>query len=185
MNWMKAAAYYLPSWWLRLFNHIYLLIDHFNSVWWRVERVLALEKTKNKKWLNRRYYMAARRYEISLRVLNNISRVSAANKWNIFSTREEKRPCNVLFIIYYFACEDNMLFSLVKISRFRAKAHLVFHWCLYKKYVYSLSLFVFLKTDGCPILSTRLQSYSLAFHWKIRSLVVKSATKWRWSIEHE
>ena len=32
--------------------------------------------------------MAARRYEISLRVLKNISRVSAANEWNIFSTRE-------------------------------------------------------------------------------------------------
>ena len=30
-----------------------------------------------------------------------------------------------------FTCEDNMLFSHVKISSFRAKAHLVFHWCLY------------------------------------------------------
>ena len=53
--------------------------------------------------------MAVRRYEISLRVLKNISRVSAANERNIFSTREEKfrisaRPCNVLFMkgaIYY------------------------------------------------------------------------------------
>ena len=59
-------------------------------------------------------------------------------------------------------CEDNMLFSLVKISSFRAKAHLVFHWCLYNKYVYSLSLFVFLRTEGCPILSIRLQSYPFA-----------------------
>ena len=46
-----------------------------------------------KNGINRGYYMAARRYEISLRVLKNI-----------FSTREEKfpiskRPCNVLFII--------------------------------------------------------------------------------------
>ena len=32
--------------------------------------------------------MAARRYEISLWVLKNISRVSAANEWNIFSTWE-------------------------------------------------------------------------------------------------
>ena len=53
---------------------------------------------------NRGYYMAAWRYEIPLRLLKNISRVSAANEWNIFSTREEKfciskRPCNVLF--YY------------------------------------------------------------------------------------
>ena len=28
-----------------------------------------------------------------------------------------------------------MLFSRVEISRFRAKAHLVFHWCLYTKRV--------------------------------------------------
>ena len=53
----------------------------------------------------RGFYMAARRYEISLWVLKNISRVSAANEWSIFSTWEEnfpisKRPCNVLFIIY-------------------------------------------------------------------------------------
>ena len=32
----------------------------------------------------RGYYMAARRCKISLRVLKNISRVSAANEWNIF-----------------------------------------------------------------------------------------------------
>ena len=30
-------------------------------------------------------------------------------------------------------CEDNMLFSRVKMSCFRAKDHLVFHWCLYNK----------------------------------------------------
>ena len=35
-----------------------------------------------------------------------------------------------------FTCEDNMLFSHVKISCFRAKAHLVFHWYLYNKYNY-------------------------------------------------
>ena len=38
-----------------------------------------------------------------------------------------------------FTCENNMLFSRVKISCFRAKAHLVFHWCLYNKL---LSLFI-------------------------------------------
>ena len=32
-----------------------------------------------------------------------------------------------------FTHEDNMLFSHVKISSFRMKAHLVFHLCLYKK----------------------------------------------------
>ena len=30
-----------------------------------------------------------------------------------------------------FTCEDNMLFSHLK------KPHLVFHWCLHNKYVYS------------------------------------------------
>ena len=30
-----------------------------------------------------------------------------------------------------FTCEDNMLFSHVKISSFRPKAHLAFHWCFY------------------------------------------------------
>ena len=35
-----------------------------------------------------------------------------------------------------FTCEDNMLFSHVKIPSFRAKAHLVFHWCLYNKIKY-------------------------------------------------
>ena len=35
-----------------------------------------------------------------------------------------------------FTREDNMLFSQVKISSFRAKPHLVFHWCLYNKVIY-------------------------------------------------
>ena len=82
--------------------------------------------------------MTARRYEISLRVLKNISRVSAA----IINTNEI--PNHFTLIVFccerrdllcsyskgdIFTCEDNMLFSHVKISSFRAKAHLVFHWC--------------------------------------------------------
>ena len=39
-----------------------------------------------------------------------------------------------------FTCEDNMLFSHVKISCFRAKAHLVFHWYLYNKELLSFPL---------------------------------------------
>ena len=42
--------------------------------------------------------------------------------------------------------EDNMLFSHVKISSFRAKAHLVFHWCLHNKYIF-FSLFKKLNFD--------------------------------------
>ena len=32
-----------------------------------------------------------------------------------------------------FTCEDNMLFSHVKIPSFHAKAHLVFDWCFHNK----------------------------------------------------
>ena len=38
-----------------------------------------------------------------------------------------------------FTCENNMLFSRVKISCFRAKAHLVFHWCLYNNAFYYIN----------------------------------------------
>ena len=40
-------------------------------------------------WRYRGYYMVAWGYEISLQVLKNISRVSAANEWDIFNTRRE------------------------------------------------------------------------------------------------
>ena len=44
-----------------------------------------------KYWIiNGRYYMATRRYEISLWVLKNILLVSAVNEWMIFSTLKEK-----------------------------------------------------------------------------------------------
>ena len=35
-----------------------------------------------------------------------------------------------------FTCENNMLFSRVKVSCFPVEAHLVFHWCLYNKIRY-------------------------------------------------
>ena len=39
--------------------------------------------------------------------------------------------------------------GIVKISSFRAKTHLVFHWCLYNnKAIYLL----YLESEGCPIL---------------------------------
>ena len=38
--------------------------------------------------------------------------------------------------IYYVAIIAMAIFSHVKISSFRAKAHLVFHWCFYNKNVY-------------------------------------------------
>ena len=47
----------------------------------------------------------------------------------------------VIFSHVKITCEDNMLFSHVKRSSCRAKAHLVFHWCLYNKDNYLTSLF--------------------------------------------
>ena len=51
-----------------------------------------------------------------------------------------------------FTCENNMLFSRLKISCFRAKAHLVFHWYLHNK---GYSLFTF---------ALFVLGYSLQFH---------------------
>ena len=61
--------------------------------------------------------MAAWRYKISLLVLKNISRVSAALKY-FFAT---KGAIDYVAIV-------TVIFSRVKISCFRGKAHLVFHW---------------------------------------------------------
>ena len=36
----------------------------------------------------------------------------------------------------YYVVIATVIFSHVKISSFRAKAHLVFHWCLYYKEIY-------------------------------------------------
>lgn len=59
--------------------------------------------------------MAVRGYEISLGVVNNNSRVSAANERNI----------SQLTNVDLFTYEDSMFFSRVKISCFHAKEHLV------------------------------------------------------------
>jgi len=94
--------------------------------------------------------------------------MSTANEWNIFSTREEKFrisiyhintneiPNHFTLIVFWcerracslsngdvFTCEDNMLFSHVKISCFRAKAHVIFHWCLYNKTMSLISSYLF------------------------------------------
>ena len=39
-------------------------------------------------------------------------------------------------VIYYVAI------AMVKISCFHTKAHLVFHWCLYNKYIYKITKIV-------------------------------------------
>ena len=111
-----------------------------------IPSLVDLSLATEKKYIHRGNYKAAWRYEISLRVLKNISRVSAATpmKYQTISLTQffscERRD---LLCSHsngdIFTCENNMLFSRVKISCFRAKAHLVFHWCLHNKYKRFLS----------------------------------------------
>ena len=134
--------------------------------------------------INRGYYMAKRRYKISLRVLNNISQVSIANEWNIF--KHEKRNFvspsgHVIFIsiilLYkhqwipnlliftvkdtiYYVTIATMIFLCVKITCFCENAYLVFHWCLsnnifhFKNYLYTFSFFQLLQ-DHCSQVSIK------------------------------
>ena len=53
-----------------------------------------------------------------------------------------------------FTCEDNMLFSHVTIASFRAKAHLVFHWCLYNTNNYQTPPASAAKNDGVVNISS-------------------------------
>ena len=97
--------------------------------------------------------MAARRYEISLRVKcffntrREISYLQAAMQCSIYYINTNEILNHFNFIVFWcerrdlscshcngdiFTCEDNM----VKISSFRTKAHLVFHWCLHNKVIY-------------------------------------------------
>ena len=48
---------------------------------------------------------------------------------------------SVAIAMVIFSRVKIMLFSHVKISSFRAKSHLLFHWCLYNKVIYSLGFF--------------------------------------------
>ena len=137
----------------------------------------------------RGYYMAARRYEISLRVAcvaggimwvrqlrrllfecwkyftrslrslvkyffnkrRETSYLQVTMLCSIYYINTNELPNHFTLIVFWcerrdllcshsngdiFTREDNMLFSQVKISSFRAKAHLVFHWCFYNKVIY-------------------------------------------------
>ena len=95
--------------------------------------------------------MPARRYEISLGVLKNIARVSVHSKRNFASPRGHamfyllyKHRWNTKY--FFFAVKGAInniaiaiimvIFSHVEISCFRAKVHLVFHWCLHNKSIF-------------------------------------------------
>ena len=102
--------------------------------------------------IHRGYYMAAQRYEISLRVLkfffqhekrNFVSPSDHVIFYLLYKHQWNAKPfylksfwserCGLLWSHSngdIFTCEDNMLFSHVKMSSFCTKAHLVFHCCL-------------------------------------------------------
>ena len=57
-------------------------------------------------------------------------------------------------MIYYVATAT-MIFSRVKIASFRAKAHLVFHWCLYNKIMLHVcDIYVVLVKAACQLFNS-------------------------------
>ena len=68
-----------------------------------------------------RCYVASQRHKISHRVLKNKAR------YDLLCNHSNSD---------FFMCEDNLSFSLMKISCFCEKAHLVFHLCLCNRHVF-------------------------------------------------
>ena len=97
----------------------------------------------------RGYYMAARRYEISLLVLKNNSRVSAANEWNIFfNTRRE---------ISYLQATINTVTLKIKVhlSPLVTIIHLSYHSALFSFFCYLTNALFSLTSWICPKFSLR------------------------------
>ena len=68
--------------------------------------------------------------------------IRASNTLSRSATRKAK-PTTLIRSTFYWnlvSLQDNMLFSRGKISRFRAKARLVFHWCSYNRVQAGLKL---------------------------------------------
>ena len=81
---------------------------------------------------------------ICLKLIGNLTHFDMVN-WHCFDDFMIS-PISITLATYYYLIRsiNNMLFSHVKISSFRAKVHLVFHWCLYNKDRYSV-YFTFLQ----------------------------------------
>ena len=75
--------------------------------------------------------MAAWRYNISLLVLKKY--FTSEGSTLLFFCYERRDWLCSHSNGDLFTCENNMLFPRMKISCFRGKAHLVFHWCLYSR----------------------------------------------------
>ena len=98
----------------------------------------------------RGYYMAAWRYEISLWVLKNIWRVSAADEWNIFQHLKRNfvsSSGHVMFIYYMSTNEIPNLFTTV------SKITCHFHMWRYHVFLQKLTWYCI----GVYIISDRIQ----------------------------
>ena len=74
-----------------------------------------------------------------------------------------------------FTSEDNMLFSHVKTSCFRAKAHLVFHRCLYNKDILYTLCFLSRNCIFTPILIHH-DGYKVMM--LLQRMITKKEEKW-------
>ena len=81
--------------------------------------------------------------EIFFNTRREISYLQAAMKYSVYYINTNEILNNFTKDIKsnsdLFTCENNMLSSRVKISCFRAKAHLAYHWCLYNKFIYHIT----------------------------------------------
>ena len=84
------------TWWHFSWNHIGLHSSLRSTTRFTVEQSASI---------NRGCYMAAQRYEISLRVLKNISWVSAANEWNIFQQEKRNFTSPSGHVMFYLFCK--------------------------------------------------------------------------------
>ena len=103
------------------------------------------------------------------------------HQWNTKSLQRRDLSCNHSSGDL-FMCEDNMLFSHVKISRFRAKAHLVFHWCLYNNLCNVWIFICMVIFSGCLCHKLRWQKHSsvnLIYHRVYISAYILSTTLYR------
>ena len=105
-------------------SSVILLTDRFEKYENLNKEYIPFKEIGQLRWY-RGYYMAAWRYEISLLVLKNISRVSAALKYFFCYERRDWLCSHSNGDL--FTCENNMLFSRVKICF----AQKLTYWCLY------------------------------------------------------
>ena len=138
--------------------------------------------------------MAAQRYEISLRVLKHILRVSAANKYNTF--QHEKRnylspSSHVIwntieitnhFTLIFFCCKRcNLLWSHSNSDLFHMKITSYFHTWWYHVFMQKLTWY-FKSERSCATNFIKIQrvgtATKLSETWNITTEIVQRRYKW-------